>query len=143
MLATVARAQSCPPQLDLSFVVAVTRAKAVEGDAADAPGSPDGEVDAAAVDTASSHSGAGHAAQDSTAASSYASSSTAVEPVKKALLNIVEGVDVQLGQTANDRETGAVPPYTQVESSAPRPTRHKSHSRTKGRSHGHHRGGRR
>ena len=123
-MARAARALSCPPQLDMSFEVAVERAQVVEGDEEDVQEPPGDEIDEDEVDTAEAHPDVGLTAQSSAAWPSLVSSSAAVASVVVRDDNTVEeGVQGTPG------------------SSRPRPAPSsgavKSWSQRVGRAHGH------
>ena len=81
MLGRMARALSCPPQLNVSFEVAVARTRVVE-DGAGVVQEPLGDdIDGDGVDMADSHPGVGLLAQSSAAWPSLASSSAPAAPV--------------------------------------------------------------
>ena len=124
MLGRMARALSCPPQLNVSFEVAVARSRVVE-DGVEVEAEPLGDdIDGDGVDMADSHPGVGLFAQSSAAWPSLASSSAPAASVVVGDDTIVEeGVQGMPG------------------SSRPRPAPSsgavKSWSKRVGRAHGH------
>ena len=124
MLARAARALSCPPQLDMSFEVAVARTRVVEEGAEDVQEPLGVDIDGDEVDMADSHPDVGPLAQISAAWPSLASSSAPAAFVATESDNTVEeGVQGTSGSTGpRPAKSGAsAPSSARCRPASPRP----------------------